>query len=179
MIVCEIWMDVKGYEGLYQVSDLGSIKRTSDQYGRIVNRILINSTKQCGHLCVTLSFKGKTKTRLVHHLVLEAFIGLRPVGTECRHLDGNPANNKLNNLKWGTRSENVEDAMKHGTFSLPPRNDLEGSKSSSAKLNDNKIIEIRKLHAEGMSDTEIAKKYGVCRQTINTIINNKRWKHVK
>jgi hypothetical protein len=179
MIVCEVWKDVKGYEGLYQVSDFGNIKRIIDQYGYIVNRILVNNIRPCGHLSVVLSLKGKTKTRLVHHLVLEAFVGLRQVGTECRHLDGNPANNKLYNLKWGTRGENVKDAMEHGTFSLPPINDLRGSKSSSAKLNDNKIVEIRKLHAEGMSDTEIAKKYKVCRQTINSIINNKRWEHVK
>lgn len=55
------------------------------------------------------------RTCLIHHLVLEAFVGPRPQGCECRHLDGNPTNNILTNLVWGTHVENMRDRARHGT----------------------------------------------------------------
>jgi len=70
-----------------------------------------------GHLHVVL-LNGSHNDRhgfMVHHLVLEAFVGPRPQGMECRHLDGNPANNVVSNLAWGTRSENQLDRVSHGT----------------------------------------------------------------
>lgn len=64
-----------------------------------------------GHLQVRVH----GKTRLVHRLVLEAFVGPCPPGHECCHRDGDPSNNCLDNLYWGTRSDNVRDAIQHGT----------------------------------------------------------------
>jgi HNH endonuclease len=58
---------------------------------------------------------GRWKRFRLHSLVLECFVGPRPPGMECRHLDGNPSNNALENLAWGTRSENRADQVRHGT----------------------------------------------------------------
>lgn len=68
-----------------------------------------------GHLFVILSVNGKCHHRRIHHLVLEAFSRPRPKGMECRHLDGNPTNNVIGNLVWGTRSDNQLDRRRHGT----------------------------------------------------------------
>src|SRR6266576_797367 len=103
----ETWRAVIGYEGLYEVSDLGRVRSlpTNDRWRRN-GRILNQATHPNGYKQVGLSnaFRRK-RTWTVHHLVLTAFIGPRPVGLESRHLDGNPGNNTPGNLAWGTRSE--------------------------------------------------------------------------
>jgi hypothetical protein len=66
-----------------------------------------------GHLSVVL---GRRNTRMVHTLVLEAFVGPRPPGKEACHGNGQPGDNRLSNLRWGTRSENIADAVRHGTW---------------------------------------------------------------
>ncbi|MDE2095631.1 MAG: HNH endonuclease [Patescibacteria group bacterium] len=79
---------------------------------------------------------GNKKYSLVHRLVLEAFIGPCPPGMECRHLNGNRSDNRLENLCWGTRIENVEDKRKHGTI-------LRGEMNPNAKLTADTVIQIR------------------------------------
>ena len=105
------WMPVVGYEGLYQVSDSGQLK-TRDRRGEWVYKAL--STDKNGYKRVTLSKFGEKRNRLVHHLVLEAFVGPRPEGAECRHLHGDPGDNRLKNIAWGTSSENSFDVVRHG-----------------------------------------------------------------
>jgi hypothetical protein len=68
-----------------------------------------------GHVYVKTRL-SKTKLNAVHHLVMLAFEGPCPNGLECRHLNGNPQDNRFENLKWGTRLENIHDAIRHGTF---------------------------------------------------------------
>jgi len=69
-----------------------------------------------GYRCVTLYRNdGKPTKVLVHHLVLEAFVGPRPPGKEGCHWDNNRANNYIENLRWGTRSDNMQDSVRHGT----------------------------------------------------------------
>jgi HNH endonuclease len=67
-----------------------------------------------GYLSVTLWTNRVPTRKFVHRLVLEAFVGPCPTGLECRHLDGDPSNNRLDNLRWGTRLENVADTIRHG-----------------------------------------------------------------
>lgn len=112
----EEWRDVPGYEGLYRVSSQGQVY-SAHRGGR---RLRL-SPRSKGYRAVVLSRGGVTRTRLVHQLVLEAFIGPRPEGFVTRHLDGNPANNALDNLRWGTYSENVHDSIEHGTHFSPAR----------------------------------------------------------
>lgn len=104
-------MPVVGYEGLYEVSDLGEVK-TRGRRGEWAPKAL--STDRNGYKRVTLSKDGKKRGRLVHHLVLEAFVGPKFAGMECRHLNGNPGDNQLENLQWGTSSENSFDVVRHG-----------------------------------------------------------------
>lgn len=116
MSVPEIWKDIQGFEGFYQVSNLGrvrSLQRTTSHGRGLQSRILKGDQRMEGHLQVVLYRDGRRKTRYIHHLVLEAFVGTRPAGTECCHNDGQPSNNRVSNLRWDTRSNNLLDAYKH------------------------------------------------------------------
>ena len=114
-IMDEIWKPVLGYEGQYEVSDKGRIK----SYRRHKEgQILRPGCMPQGHLSVAL---GRKNSQCVHKLVLNAFVGVAPDGYECLHANGNPADNRLENLRWGTRSENIRDAVRHGTWMTPER----------------------------------------------------------
>lgn len=71
-------------------------------------------TMKSGHKYVNIRVDGRQVSFTVHRVVLETFIGDRPDRMECRHLDGDPANNRLENLKWDTRAENTKDRTRHG-----------------------------------------------------------------
>lgn len=122
----EVWKDIPGYEGLYQVSNLGRVKslprtarcmRNGKEAQRAVpGKILAAQLNYNGdHLYVTLSKEGKVRNCYVHTLVLTAFVGPRPDDMECLHGDGDPTNNRVENLRWGTGSQNRLDSVRHGT----------------------------------------------------------------
>jgi hypothetical protein len=76
-----------------------------------------------GYKELVVNLDGKRKHFKIHHLVLTAFVGYRGVGQECRHLDGDPSNNHVGNLAWGTHKENIADSIVSGTRA---RGNLEG-----------------------------------------------------
>lgn len=104
----ERWLPVKGYEGLYEVSDLGRFRNSKRM------KLKKTTPDKFGYLQVRLCKDGIPATKLAHRLVLEAFVGPCPEGMETRHLDGDPTNNKVCNLAWGTVEENRWDTVKHG-----------------------------------------------------------------
>ena len=120
----ERWLPVVGYEGFYEVSDLGRIRslprltvwrngRKRHYPGKILNPYI---SPRDGYARTPLSVQGvRSSPLLVHCLIAEAFLGPCPEGQEVRHLDGDPANNVLTNLKYGTHGENERDKVRHGT----------------------------------------------------------------
>ena len=105
----EVWKDVVGYEGLYKVSDRGnvhSVERKDSRGRRIGGRILKSSDRPDGYLEVKLYKNGERKGKLIHRLVLEAFVENPNNLLEVNHLDENKANNELSNLEWCTREYN-------------------------------------------------------------------------
>ncbi len=117
----EIWKDVVGYEGLYQVSNLGRVKslnhvRKNGKSGEYMQRgkILQNLTSCCKYYQVGLSKNGRVKLLTVHRLVAEAFIHNPDNKPQVNHIDGNKLNNCIDNLEWCTRSENQLRAWKNG-----------------------------------------------------------------
>lgn len=123
----EIWKPVVGYESAYEVSDHGHVRslerrvrlvtRQAGETTRLVPaRVLRPGPTRSGHLSVAI---GKGNSRLVHQLVLEAFVGPRPDGYEVLHLNHNPADNRLVNLKYGTRSENLRMDYAAGKRTVP------------------------------------------------------------
>lgn len=172
----EEWRYIQGYEDRYMVSEFGDIKSLVKNYG--YERLLRpGKRKKYGHLHVSLTNKdGVHKKKYIHIAVLEAFKCYRPLGMEGLHNDGNPLNNHISNLRWGTHKENMNDAIKHGTFSFVKS----GSNHPMAVLDEKKVKEIKRLLSENiLYQRQIAKMFGVFETTISQIKNNQVWVHVK
>lgn len=110
----ETWRPVVGYEGLYEVSDIGRVASLPKWHFRD-RRILKSWHDEDGYPSVNLCASGSRRRYAMHVLVAEAFVGPRPDGLMVRHLDGKPTNNQPANLQWGTAKENVQDMLAHGT----------------------------------------------------------------
>lgn len=106
----EVWRAVVGFEDLYQVSSRGRVRTLHG--GRV--RILKPWITPDGYLTVDLHRSGQRKHGRVHVLVATAWYGPCPEGNVCRHLNGDPMDNGLENLAWGTFSENSHDTVRHG-----------------------------------------------------------------
>ena len=114
----------------------------------------------------------KHHPEMVHKLVLNAFVGERPEGFVCRHLNGNPKDNRLENLCWGTPSENVQDSMRHGTAVCLRH----GENSVAAKLRLQDVKNIIRLHQEGHSLKELASAYSISYRHTADIVNGRAWR---
>lgn len=103
--MCEIWKEIKGYEGIYWVSNKGVVK---NKHGRILKTFITHG----GYKCIGLHLNGKRKKKRVHRLVAKAFV-IKVNGKETvNHIDGNPVNNDFNNLEWVNTRENVCHSMR-------------------------------------------------------------------
>ncbi len=169
------WREVEGYSGVYEVSDDGRVRSVDriDNAGRqLASRELTQFRHhKSGHMVVTLCTGGKPKSKFVHRLVLEAFLGACPSGMECCHLNGDPSDNRVSNLRWGTRKENKRQGVFLGES---PR----GSKNGNAKLNPDKVREIRDLFQRGVTQKNIAIKFDIHPRYVSLITSRKRWNHV-
>jgi hypothetical protein len=110
----ETWLPVVGFEGLYEVSDLGRVASLPSRTWP--RRAILSAVPHVrgGYLFVTLRRDGGSHHRKIHHMVCEAFNGTRPSGTVTRHINGDHLDNAPGNLAWGTPSENMFDVVRHG-----------------------------------------------------------------
>lgn len=178
----ETWRPVIGHAG-YEVSDHGRVRSLDrvrvfprrDRYsGRqlIISRsfkgkILKVSTQDSGHQSVHL---GAGTQRLVHHLVLEAFVGPRPPMREALHGDGKPSNNRPENLRWGTHTQNVHDAIRHGTMPM-------GVTHYATKFTERDVIAIREmLKTSGVA--VVARHFNTSAEAVGAIKHRRTWKHL-
>lgn len=121
----EIWKDIEGYEGLYQVSNLGRVKSLErmcrcrgDGVRKVPERILKPGLNGHGYLTVALSNEGVWVTYYVHNVTSQAFLYKKAGATEVNHKNGNKQDNKIANLEWVTGDENIEHSFREG---LQPR----------------------------------------------------------
>lgn len=125
------WRDIAGYEGLYRVNRLGQVESydrivpsrgggTRRHTGRVMKPSPVFRNGRLNNVRLSLRRDGASWTVPIHRLVLLTWVGPCPDGHEGCHKDGNPANNAVSNLRWGTRSSNVRDAHKHGTAKTCP-----------------------------------------------------------
>lgn len=105
----EIWMPAVGYEGIYEVSSQGRVRRILSGPGARSGLVLRPHVGHKGYLHVSLL--GKTVR--IHRIIAVTFLGPSDLPL-VRHLDGNPANNTLENLAWGTHQDNTDDRVRHG-----------------------------------------------------------------
>ena len=107
---CEVWKDVKGYEGLYKVSNTGKVK----SFQRNREKLLSDKYYENGYLRASLSKNKEKKKVLIHRLVAETFIPNPENKPEVNHIDGNKKNNNASNLEWCTHCENIKHAWETG-----------------------------------------------------------------
>lgn len=167
---------IGGYPG-YCVGDDGSVwtRRIRGPHAGLGTRWrkMKPQTGKMGHCRVRLWSSGSSSAFLVHHLVLEAFVGPRPDGmVGCHSPDRDPRNNRLNNIRWGTRTENEDDAKDHGTRII-------GERHPQSKLTEDEVREIRRMKLSGLTGKEIGDQYGLNRNQINKIASGKSWAHVR
>lgn len=154
---------VPGYEGLYQVSRDGLVvgpkgirKSFPDKRGR--------------HF-VSLCQSGEQKMFAVHRLVLMAFVGPCPDGMECAHLNGNPSDNRLENLAWMTHRENESHKIIHGTINR-------GHRNGQARLTREQVISIRTRRSAGETFAAIGEDFGIAESQIWQIVKGQSWANV-
>lgn len=119
--VNETWKDIPGYEGAYQVSDMGRVRsltrqvRTVDRAGvertRRVRGVILRPSRNRGYPFVVLCLNGESRVVYVHRVVAVAFVENPGARLEVNHVDGKHANNHVSNLEWATRAENHRHAI--------------------------------------------------------------------
>lgn len=187
----EIFKDIKGYEGLYQVSNLGRV-RSLDKVERLKcrwgfettrpkkGRILTPRKHTNGYLRVGL----KEKDFFIHRLVAEAFIHKLKDKPEVNHIDGNKQNNRVDNLEWCNRQENNKHAFRIGLRTRDAMVKMANSEKRIAKLRKRRklskqaVFDILNLKTNGFSDTQISKLFNISSGNVYEITHEKIYKDV-
>lgn len=169
------YRDVANFAG-YRIGSDGTIwsRRPRNGMGPLLEnwRLLKSRADKWGYLYVCLGRgSGQQSTKFIHRLVIEAFVGSCPSGMQCCHNDGNHANNRLENLRWGSPKENADDRNRHGTGP-------QGEGNGNSKLTETDVIAIRIRNAAGESQTSLAREFGVTQVAVSSLVRGKAWTHV-
>lgn len=174
----EIWKDVNGFEGYFQISNYGRVKQLEREvwngYAWFTKKEkMLKISYRKAYPSVRFYIDNKVYWKSVHRLIAEAFIPNPHNKSEVNHINGIKTDFNIDNLEWVTRSENQLHAFRTG---LNKPHIHKGSLNPSSKLNEIDIINIRndkRLHRI------IAESYGISRYNITNIKNHKRWAHIK
>jgi len=168
----EVWKDIQWTGCIYQVSNIGRVRRTGGWCGHQYCCVLALKRHPRGYPFVNLQYGGNDRGCTVHSLVAEAFIGPRPYQHQVNHKNGNKLDNNVSNLEYVTPSENSRHALRTGLY-RPPH----GSEHCNAKLTEKKVCQIRSMlkHA---SIAKVAEMFHVSTRTIHGIKIGASWKHV-
>lgn len=181
----EIWKPIPGYDGWYEVSDRGrvrSFKKQNDER-RETPRILSDWKNKYGYSQVGLCLDGTRIYCTVHRLVMNAFNPHPNSGKlEINHLNGVRDDNRLSNLEWCTRRENVEHAIRSNEYDpakgVEPPKSPRGSNNKRAKLDENQVCYIRAQYATSrISQANLADIWGCSQSVISKVVLNIKWKH--
>lgn len=175
MTAAEQWRPVVGYEGSYEVSERGRVRRVKAKAGAQLGRILTHCLDYHGYPRVCLSLDGRQKNLLVHQLVAAAFIGPCPPGMVVNHRDSVPTNPHPSNLEYVTQRENVLHSFKSGRRrpATPPLR--RGEQHPSSKVTEADVLAIR---ASTESHAALARVYGVTGEAISAIRRGLTWRHL-
>jgi hypothetical protein len=176
----EIWRDIEEFDG-YQVSNKGRVRskdriieyerngqtRTMRKKGKIKTQYRLQ-----GYPAVALYKSDTQYNRRVHHLVLKAFDRQPKEDEQCNHINGDKEDNRIENLEWVTRQENIDHAVRTGLT----RN---GEEINTSKLTETQVRKIKSRLMKGESQTSIAQDYPVKQEAISAINTGQNWSHVK
>lgn len=176
----ETWRAVPEFEGYYEVSDAGNVRsvtrrvwvapshQSQSGYYRSIRGRALRPSKSLGYRSFSLWRGHELLTARGGGLALAAFVGPRPVGKYVCHLDGDRQNDALENLYYGTPSQNTEDARRHGTMRL-------GEACAASKLSKAAVAAIRSL--KGIEpQSRIAASFGVSQAQISRILRGAHWR---
>lgn len=170
----EEWKEIPGHPK-YEASSEGRLRNKKTK------RLLNFSKKICGAGYYNSSLGGNADI-MVHKAVALAFLGEQPTSKhQVNHKNRNRFDNRAENLEWLTAKENIQHAVKAGSFkkarmALAERS--RGAQNVKAKLDDANVIEIRRLFSEKVYYKEILKMFGISQGTLSSIVLRKTWKHV-
>ena len=179
----EIWKDIEGYKGLYQVSNLGRVRsldrRVIRPDGSIMSfrgRMLKQGLTPKFYLKVYPSKRSKKESLQVHRLVALSFIPNPENKSDVNHIDGNKQNNNVKNLEWATALENQLHAYKNGL-----KHAKHGESNGMHKLKEPQVLWIREHYiprSREFGQRALGGKFGIDKSIIRDITNRKTWKHI-
>ena len=177
----EIWKDIQGYEGLYQVSNYGRVKslerkvKSKGGFRKVSERILKPMVTSYGYRAVSF-YNPNNKKYKIHRLVVQAFLNNPNNYEQVNHIDGDKTNNHVDNLEWCSHEMNMQHAHKTG---LKNMKHLTGHNHPNSKLTDKDVKEIREKYIPKIYTLKkLAEEYGVDYSVIHKIIKRKNWKHI-
>jgi predicted P-loop ATPase len=175
----EIWVDIKDFEGMYQVSNFGRFKSLSrmkrlGKHGmRLMDGFIMKQNERKGYLSILLYKSDDYKAKFPSHvLVAKHFIDIENKRT-VNHINGCKKDNRVENLEWLSDSEQQIHAVSIGL-----RDNTIGEKSNFSKLNEMIVLEIRDLFKKSVSAKELSKMYNISQNNIYMITNRITWKHI-
>ena len=177
----EEWRAVVGWEGLYEVSDLGRVRMLARSYidasghpRSFAARVLNQNRGPHGYQMVWLKFQDRQKNCTVHRLVASAFIRApEEERWQVNHRDGDKSNCRATNLEWSSPSENMRHAIASGLSRVPA---LSGERHPRSRFTDAQRLDVRSRHARGETWSQIARAYGVGISTVAEIERRARMK---
>lgn len=156
--------DIPGYEGHYAATEDGRVWSYK-------NSLFRKYSFSRGYAVVPLSKEGHIKTCRVNRLIAKTFIPNPENKGEVNHKNGIKNDDRVENLEWVTPKENMQHALANGLVAV-------GSKSSSSKRTEQEILEIRKLHREGLGYRKIGRLFSMRPQSVKGIVKRVSWKHL-
>lgn len=177
----EEWRPIAGYEGFYEVSSRGRVRSLDRTFTRSDGRrqgrrgrILSPTPSGRGYPSVQLRYGVR---RAVHVLVCTAFHGLRPGDEyEVAHENGVPTDNRVENLRWATRSENQSDSVRHGTKFSHAQGEMAAEGNYNARVGWEQVLEIRaRWDRGGVTQLALAEQHGLSKSQVHNIVHRKQW----
>jgi hypothetical protein len=166
----EEWRPVPGYEGIYEISNLGRLK--SFRF-RIKGPTILTPNRNSRGYCRYWLYNGTSRKNVAaHRMVLNVFVGTALHGYVCNHKNGIRHDNRLQNLEWVTISDNNSHA--YATLNKKPSNPC-GETAGASKLNASQVKEIVSRHRMGETSRSLAKEHSVTDRSINQILSGETW----
>lgn len=187
-----MWRPAVGFNGRYEVSNCGQIRSVKTTAGGTTFAPRKPQNINSGYLVVKISDVpgGTQKTKTIHSLVAEAFLGERPRGAQVNHKDGDRTNNHVVNLEWVTPGENIKDSYDRNPDRVNGRSALHmermrsrrrpqrGELHHNAKLSETQASQIIKLLIDGQGVRPIAREFGISHTLVRAIKTRTRWSHL-
>lgn len=161
---------IEGYEYRYQILNNGMILSNYNKQKKF--KFLKPWSNGKGYLVITLMKNKERKNYYIHRLVASHFIDNLNNYPEVAHINGKRADNRVENLRWSTHLDNEKDKLIHGTR-------IRGEKASWSKLNNEKVLFIRKALKNGIQKKILANTFNVTSSALRAIEKGRNWSHIQ